>query len=159
MENLYKNKNFLEYLINDVETSKHLHAKFLEFLKSEPRQAYILRKVTKKKVVTCGACTRRGRVVSHCCECGGKGIHNKSYQCWEVNPRKIKIEKIDRDPETGKLRYWTGSDGFYYETVTPEYNKFVEDYPHGIHFIHSDYKEALVEAARLNEIRRQRGEM
>lgn len=161
MKNMYKDKEFLSYLINDLETTNQLYLqiKYREFLESKSRQAFILRKVTKKKVVTCRACTMRGIVLPCCCECGGKGTHNKSYQCWEVSPYKVDIVKIDREPKNGQLRYWTGSSEFYYETVTPEYNKYAEDYPHGIHYVHFNYKEALAEAERLNEICRQRGEI
>lgn len=162
MKELFDNEDFQRYVMKDLEltNSLYLYYKGREFLeRNQPREAFILRKVTKKKVVTCRKCTERGRVLPCCPECGGKGVHNKSYQCWEVNPRKIDIEKIDRDPENGQIRYWTGYSEYFYDMVTPEYNKFAEEYPHGIHYIHFDIKEAMAEVNRLNKILEQRGEI
>ena len=161
MKKEYNNKEFLEYLINDLETTNqlYLNCKYQEFRNRKIPEAFVIRKVAKKKVITCRACTERGWVYSGCCECGGKGTHNKSYWCWEVSPRTVEIEKIDRDPNTGGLRYWTSGSEFYDETVTPQSNKYAEDYPHGIHYVHFNYNEALTEAGRLNEVLRQRGEI
>ena len=48
---------------------------------------------------------------------------------------------------------------FYYDEVHPEDNKYVEEYPHGVHLVHFSLEEATNEANRLNAIRKQRGEM
>lgn len=161
MKDFMNNKEFRDYVLNDLEMTNqmYLNHKYQEFLSRKSREAFILRMVIKKKVVTCERCHKAGQVLPHCPECGGKGIHYKSYQCYEVSPRKVEIEKIDRDPKNGKLRYWTSMSDFYYDEIRHEDNKYVEDYPHGVHMIHFSIEEATNEANRLNEIRRQRGEM
>ena len=161
MKDFMNNKEFKEYVLNDLENTNqmYLNHKYQEFMSKKNREAYVLRMVTEKKVVVCERCHRVGQVLPCCHECGGKGTHYKSYQCYEVNPRKIEIEKIDRDPKTGKLRYWTSMSEFYYDEIHNEDNKYVAEYPHGVHMVHFSLQEATNEANRLNEIRKQRGEM
>lgn len=164
MKGLLGDKDFQEYVMEDLENNHqtYLYNKYLGFLESQsktPKMAYVLRLETKKKVVTCESCTSNGEVVPGCNRCGGKGTHHKSYQVYEVSPRKVEIVKIDRDPNTGELRYWTDKSEFYPESVTNERNHYVADYPHGVHFIHFNYQEALNEVNRLNKIRKQRGDI
>lgn len=154
MKGFINNKEFRDFVLKDLEATNplYLNCKYLEFIHRKSQEAFILRKTTKKKVVTCERCHRIGQVLPSCPECGGKGTHYKSYQCYEVSPRKIMIEKTDRDPENGKLRYWTSASEFYYDEVYPEDNKYIEYYPHGIHFVHFSFEAATNEANRLNAI-------
>lgn len=161
MKEFMSNEKFRDYVFKDLEETNqpYLNLKYQKFVDKEKREAFTLRMTIKKKVVVCEKCHKAGQVLSCCPECGGKGVHYKSYQCYEVNPRKTQIEKIDRDPKTGKLRYWTSMSEYYYEELRPEDNKYVEDYPHGVHMVHFSLEEATNEVNRLNEIRRQRGDM
>lgn len=161
MKEFMNNEEFRDYVLKDLqETNRvYLSHKYQEFLDKKHREAYVLRMVLRDKIVVCEKCHKAGQVLPHCTRCGGKGTHRKSYQCYEVNPRKAEIEKIDRDPKNGKLRYWTSASDFYYEEIRPEDNKYIGDYPHGIHMVHFSLEEATNEANRLNEIRRQRGEL
>ena len=47
--------------------------------------------------VVCNKCYRNGQVDEKCSECGGKGIHNKTKQKWEISKKLVSIDKIDRD--------------------------------------------------------------
>jgi RecJ-like exonuclease len=158
-----KNPEFHKYILDDIQETQqaYLTIKYQEFLaeRSQHREAYVLRLVTKKKTVVCEHCHELGHVCPHCSRCGGRGTHYKSYQCYEVSPRKIQIVKTDREPENGKLRYWTSMSEFYYDEIHQEDNKYIKEYPHGVHLVHFNLQEAQNEANRLNEIRMQRGEM
>lgn len=162
------NQEFVSFVMDDIKANngEYLEHKFNEFMDIKaqeslriPREMYRLRLVTKKKVVTCEYCTAQGEVKSNCTRCGGKGVHFKSYECYEVAPRTIKIVKIDRDPKTGILRYWENMSEYYYETVLGDMNKYIPDYPYGVHFLHFTKAAAENEAERLNKIRAERGLM
>jgi len=47
--------------------------------------------------VVCNKCYKNGQVDEKCSECGGKGIHNKTKQKWEISKKLVSIDKIDRD--------------------------------------------------------------
>jgi hypothetical protein len=102
------------------------------------------------KKVVCKACANRGEITSNCYECGGRGIHKKTVKRFKVKNRYIEIEKIDRDPKTGIIRYWTGACDFYYETTYPALNSFMPDVPFGIHMVHNTLESAQVEVDRIN---------
>jgi hypothetical protein len=70
---------------------------------------------------------------------------------YTTNRRPIEIVKVDRDPKTGIIRYWTDMSEFFYETVTPDLNKYVPAVPHGIHLIHKSLTDAFNEADRVNK--------
>lgn len=172
MENLTNDEMFSIYILRDLEKNaqaqeylnlkreefqEHLNHKRQESENKKNQEVFVLKMMTKKKVVVCESCYKSGQVLSQCPKCGGKGIHFKSYQCWEVSPHKVKIDKIDRDPKSGKLRYWTSMSEFYHEEVYPEDNKYVKTYPHGIHLVHFSLEEAIIEANRLNEFMNREG--
>ena len=159
MKEFMNGKEFIDHVLKDLEITNEVYNKYQEFIDKKNREAFVLRMVVKKKIVVCEKCHKAGQVLPFCHECGGKGTYYKSYQCYEVSPHKVEIEKIDREPETGKLRYWISMSEFYYDEVYPEDNKYVGEYPHGVHLIHFSLEEATNEANRLNTIRKQRGEM
>jgi len=64
--------------------------------------------------VVCNKCYKNGQVDDKCSECGGKGIHNKTKQKWEVSKKLVSIDKIDRN-EDGELRYWEDKNCFFNE--------------------------------------------
>lgn len=68
-----------------------------------------------KATVVCEQCYKNGEIKSFCDECGGKGIHNKTKQRWELEQRLTEVVKIDKDEE-GYLRYWTDKTSFYSDT-------------------------------------------
>jgi hypothetical protein len=68
-----------------------------------------------------------------------------------VQDRPIQIDKVDRDPETGILRYWESASEFYHETTTHDLNKFVPEVPYGVHFCHDNRKSAEAECTRINK--------
>lgn len=105
---------------------------------------------TKKKRV-CQACYAKGEVTDDCPKCHGNGIISSKTIRYTVVARPIEIVKIDRDPKTGIIRYWENKSEFFYETVTPELNKYVPEVPFGIHLLHDSYEDAFAEAARVNE--------
>lgn len=163
MKDFMNNKEFKEYVFKDlnVNNQMYLEDKYQEFMENKncKCKAFVLRMVTKKKVVVCERCHRAGQVIMHCHECGGKGTHLKSYQCYEVNPHMVEIVKVDRDPDNGKLRWWTSMSDFFYDEIHHEDNRYIEEYPNGIHMVHFSLQEAINEVDRLNKIRKQRGEM
>jgi len=77
-------------------------------------QMYHIKLQDYKIKVVCNKCYHNGQVDEKCSECGGKGIHNKTKQKWEVSKKLVSIDKIDRD-EDGELRYWKDKDSFFYE--------------------------------------------
>lgn len=67
--------------------------------------------------VVCSRCYENlyGQINSNCKACGGKGVHNKTLQRWEVCKRLELVEKINRD-KNGELRYWTAMDSYCQES-------------------------------------------
>lgn len=112
---------------------------------------FILRPMEKKFTTVCPTCTKRGEVVSDCRTCHGLGVQKKSVFQYDVQDRPIEIERVDRDPETGILRYWENYCEYFYETTYPELNKYVPEVPHGIHLCHDDRKSAQIECERINK--------
>lgn len=114
--------------------------------------AYKLMPHTEKLKVLCPGCVKKpGHIISLGCHvCGGKGFINKSFLQYKVAAHREPIYKIDRDPKTGCLRYWTNMSEFYFESVTPDLNKYVPRVPHGIHLIHFTHEQAEIEANRIN---------
>lgn len=104
---------------------------------------------TKKRV--CPACYAKGEVTDDCHKCHGAGIINSKTIRYNVVARPAEIVKVDRDPKTGIIRYWENQSEFFYETVTPELNKYVPEVPFGVHLLHDSYEEAFGEATRVNK--------
>lgn len=100
--------------------------------------------------VVCPACASRGEVISSCKVCSGNGVKRETIPAYYVQDRPIEIVKIDRDPKTGILRYWTGACDYFYETVDTSLNKYVPDVPHGIHLCHDNKVSAQRECERIN---------
>lgn len=111
---------------------------------------FILRPIEKKFKVVCTACAKRGIVSDFCQTCRGTGTKGQRMAQYYVQDKPIEIIKVDRDPKTGVLRYWENLSEFFYETVYPELNKYVQEVPHGIHLCHDTRKSAQVECDRLN---------
>jgi RecJ-like exonuclease len=111
---------------------------------------YRLKPTTTKFRAVCPTCAARGQIVETCRNCGGSGEIRRSYNSYEVASHPVEIVKIDRDPKTGVLRYWENMSEFFYETVTPDLNKWVPPVPHGVHLLHSTLAEASAEADRIN---------
>lgn len=101
--------------------------------------------------VFCRSCARQGCINPKCPECGGKGIHKFHWEGFRASNEAYILEKVDRCPETGHIRYWSDKSNFCYETVTPELNKYCPDVPYGIHYYHDTYKEAEAEVNRVND--------
>ena len=111
---------------------------------------FILRPTEKKFKVVCPACAKRGEVVASCRTCCGAGVRGKSIMQYYVQEKPIEIEKVDRDPKNGILRYWENLSEFFYETVTPKLNKYAPDVPYGVHLCHDTRKSAEIECERIN---------
>jgi hypothetical protein len=112
---------------------------------------FMLKAVETKKKRVCPTCFAKGEVKTDCHKCRGAGVINSKTIRYDVAMRPKEIEKIDRDPKSGVLRYWENKSEFFYETTTPALNKYVPDVPFGIHFIHRNYEEAQAEAERVNK--------
>ena len=98
-------------------------------------QMYHIKLQDYKIKVVCNKCYKNGQVDEKCSECGGKGIHNKTKQKWEVSKKLVSIDKIDRD-EDGELRYWEDKDSFFYEMDK---------------YLHFSYQDAKNECKRRNK--------
>lgn len=147
------------YLEQDLKNTRELY----ESLCNHPiiRRAWVLKLQPHTIQVVCESCNNKGYVWSKCPVCGGKGIHKKTQTSWVVMPNKIDIIKIDRDFETGELRYWTSLEEYYPECITEFPTKYYDDghnyYSNGAHIVHFNYKDAVNEANRLNKILVERG--
>ena len=86
--------------------------------------------------VVCNKCYNNGQVDEKCSQCGGKGVHNKTKQKWEVSEKLVSIDKIDRD-EDGELRYWEDKSCFFNEMDK---------------YLHFSYQDALNECKRRNNV-------
>lgn len=113
---------------------------------------FVLRPTTKKHKVVCPTCAKRGEVVLSCPTCRGTAIKTISVPQYYVQDRPIEITHIDRDPKTGVLRYWEGASEYFYETVYPSLNRYVEEVPHGIHLCHDNALSAKTECERVNKL-------
>lgn len=96
---------------------------------------YLIKLQNYKIQVVCESCYQKGYVDKKCTRCGGKGVHNKTNQKWEVYKHMIKIENIDRD-ENGDLRYWEDKSSFFYEKDR---------------LLHFRYNDAVRECKRRNQ--------
>lgn len=110
-----------------------------------------LKQAEVKKKRVCTACYAKGEVKSDCYKCHGTGVINSKTIRYNVATRPVDIEKIDRDPKTGILRYWENESEFFYETTTHELNKYVPEVPFGVHLLHNSYDDAFAEADRVNK--------
>jgi len=98
-------------------------------------QMYQIKLQDYKIKVVCNKCYRNGQVDEKCTQCGGKGIHNKTKQKWEVSKNPIIIDKINRD-EDGELLYWEDMSCFFRESDK---------------LLHFSHKDALNECKRRNK--------
>ena len=112
---------------------------------------FVLRNTEKRYRVVCPTCFKRGIVDDSCSTCGGAGTYRKMVIQYYVQDKPIHITKVDREPNTGILRYWENNWEFFYETVYPELNKYVPNVPHGIHLCHDCIETAQVECERINK--------
>jgi hypothetical protein len=112
---------------------------------------FILRPTDKRFKTVCPTCAKRGEVVEDCRTCHGAGIMIAKVFQYYVQDRPIEIAYKDRDPKTGVLRYWEDASNFFYETVTPELNKYVPKVPYGIHLCHDTWIQAKRECVRVNK--------
>ena len=111
---------------------------------------FVLRPVEKKITVVCPACTKRGEVISTCPACRGTAVKKKSIQQYYVQDKPIPIDRIDRDPKTGILRYWENKSDFYYETLYPSIHSQIQEVPYGVHLCHDTKLFAQTECERIN---------
>jgi RecJ-like exonuclease len=116
----------------------------------EPEYMFVLRPTEKHFKVVCPACYGRGEVLDTCRECHGTATKKQKRFQYFVQDKPIKITAIDRDPDTGILRYWESSSEFFYETLDPTLNKYVPEVPYGVHLCHYDMNSALKECERIN---------
>lgn len=112
---------------------------------------FVLRPTEKVHKSVCPACAARGEVLDSCTSCRGTAVKKYRFTQYYVQDRPIQIDKVDRDPKTGILRYWENMSEFYHETTTPELNKYVPEVPYGIHFCHDTKASAETECARINK--------
>ena len=116
---------------------------------------FILRPGKDTRKVVCPACAKRGEVLSSCKVCGGHGTKTETIPAYYVKDRPIEIVKVDRDQDTGILRYWESACDYFYETITPDLNKYVPSVPYGIHLCHDDKLSAQCECDRINAFLRE----
>lgn len=114
------------------------------------RKMYKLLSTKFTERVFCRSCARLGCINPKCPECGGKGIHKFHWDGFRVSNDAYILEKVDRCPKTGHIRYWSDKSNFCYETVTPELNKYCPNVPYGIHYYHDIYQDAEAEVTRVN---------
>lgn len=112
---------------------------------------FVLRPTEKVYKSVCPACAARGEVLDSCTTCRGTAIKRFRFTQYYVQDRPIQIDKIDRDPKTGILRYWENMSEYYHETTTPDINKYVPEVPYGVHFCHDTRASAETECARINK--------
>ena len=83
---------------------------------------FVLRPTEKVYKSVCPACAARGEVLDSCTTCHGTAIKRFRFIQYYVQDRPVQIDKIDRDPKTGILRYWENMSEYYHETTTPDIN-------------------------------------
>lgn len=96
---------------------------------------YLIKEYPFKIQVPCQHCSDRGYINKTCNACNGKGIHNKTLTIYKVGERVKDIDKIDRDSETGDLRYWEDMSCYF---------------PERLHLIHFNIKDARSECSKRN---------
>jgi hypothetical protein len=111
---------------------------------------YILRPTNKTFKKVCPECAKRGEVLDSCRSCRGSAIKKNPVMQYYVQDRPIEIVRIDRDPETGILRYWEDSSNCFNETTYRSMNKYVPYVPYGVHLCHENRKSADIECERIN---------
>ncbi len=111
---------------------------------------FILRPGKNTRKVVCAECAKRGEVVDTC-SCRGTGIKKETVPAYFVQDRPVEIDRVDRDPETGILRYWQGSCDYFYETIYPSLNRYVPEVPYGVHLCHETSRSAQAECERINK--------
>jgi RecJ-like exonuclease len=111
---------------------------------------FILRPTEKVSKTVCPVCAERGEVLDSCPMCKGSAIKKNRFTQYYVQDKPIQIEKVDRDPKTGILRYWENTSEFYYDTTYPTLNKYVPEVPYGVHLCHDTRESAQVECDRIN---------
>jgi len=112
-------------------------------------RVYTISRHTKTKLVVCQHCYDKGEVDSSCNVCGGKGVHQKGYKFWVVNPQLQDIIKITR-LSGGIVRLWTNASECYYSDA--QVNQYYPEHPEGIVFAHFCLAEAQAEVDRLNKM-------
>ena len=112
---------------------------------------FVLRPTEKVHKIVCPACYNRGEVVDTCPECHGSGIRKKRIPQYYMQDKPVLITHVDRDPDTGILRYWENASEFFYETVYPSLNKYTPEVPYGIHLCHNIAMSAMIECERINK--------
>jgi hypothetical protein len=112
---------------------------------------YILCPTDKSYKTVCPECAKRGEVLKSCTTCHGSAIKNHKRTQYYLQNNPIQIVNVDRDPETGIIRYWESQSEYYYETTYNSLNKFVPDVPYGIHLCHETEASAIRERDRINE--------
>lgn len=112
---------------------------------------FVLRPGKTTRKVVCPACAKRGEIVDSCKICRGSGIKRETVTAYTVQDRPTEIVRIDRDPDTGILRYWQGACDYFYETVDSSLNRYVPDVPYGIHLCHDTKQSAIIECERVNK--------
>lgn len=120
---------------------------------------YVLRPEETKIRVVCPTCAKRGEVTDFCTTCHGSGVKTISTVLFSQRSRPIQIEKVDRDPKTGIIRYWENKSEFFYETTTHELNKNIPDVPYGVHLCHDTSESAHIECDRINKYLRNKSTM
>lgn len=112
---------------------------------------FVLRPFTKTRKIVCTACAQSIEVLTSCSKCHGNGVTTQHIPQYRVQDRPILIERVDRDPDTGILRYWENSCEFFHETNYPSLNHYVPSVPYGIHLLHDSKESAINECDRINK--------
>lgn len=118
-------------------------------------QMYQITKDVEKVKQCCPSCAKLHIIKTNCPICGGKGVRNVSREYYRPVLSPVTIEKIDRDPKTGKLRYWISSNEYAYEETYPSDNPYVPPIKNGVHLFHLTQKDAIAECDRINKFLRE----
>ena len=110
---------------------------------------FVLRPTEKVHKSVCPKCAERGEVLDSCPSCRGSAVKKYRFTQYYVQDRPIQIVQVDRDPETGILRYWENMSEYYHETTYPELNKYVPEVPHGSGRSRSQVLQILHRSSRL----------
>ena len=112
---------------------------------------FFIRLTSQKHKKVCHVCAERGEVIDSCKVCHGQGVKVWRIPAYEVKEKPVLIERVDRDPKTGILRYWEDASVFCYDAVDSSLNRYVPDVPYGVHLMHDSYKSAQAECERVNK--------